>query len=90
MTKTEQNTTSTTTTTTDDKNEAKETEASPTAADGDQAGQGKGFLTNTWSYVGKVANNATSVLKDKVNTSMIGEFNKEQEEFIKTKSVKGR
>ena len=36
--------------------------------------------------VGKVANNAGTVIKDKVSgTSMIAEFNKEQEEFIKNK-----
>ena len=36
--------------------------------------------------VGKVANNAGTVIKDKVSgTSMISEFNKEQEEFIKNK-----
>ena len=36
--------------------------------------------------MGKVANNATTAIKDKVMTnSMIGEFNKQQEEFIKNK-----
>merc|ERR1712083_424843 len=43
------------------------------------------FFSNFSSIVGKVANNATSVIKDKVSTSMIGEFNKEQEQFIKNK-----
>jgi len=43
------------------------------------------FFSNFSSIVGKVANNATTVIKDKVSTSMIGEFNKEQEEFIKNK-----
>ena len=36
--------------------------------------------------MGKVANSASTVIKDKVSsTSMIAEFNKEQEEFIKNK-----
>jgi len=43
------------------------------------------FFSNFSSIVGKVANNATTVIKDKVNTSMIAEFNKEQEDFIKNK-----
>jgi len=43
------------------------------------------FFSNFSSIVGKVANNATSAIKDKVSTSMIGEFNKEQEDFIKNK-----
>lgn len=44
------------------------------------------FFSNFSSMVGKVANSATTVIKDKVNsTSIIAEFNKEQEEFIKNK-----
>jgi len=43
------------------------------------------FFSNFSSIVGKVANNASSAIKDKVSTSMIGEFNKEQEQFIKNK-----
>ncbi len=41
--------------------------------------------------VTKVASDATHVIKDKVGTSipstMISEFNKEQEEFIKSKGM---
>ena len=43
------------------------------------------FFTNFSSMVGKVANNATTVIKDKVSTSIIGEFNKQQDDFIKNK-----
>ena len=44
------------------------------------------FLSNFSNMMGKVANNATTVIKDKVMTnSMIGEFNKQQEDFIKNK-----
>ena len=42
------------------------------------------FFSNFSSIVGKVANNATTVIKDKVNTSMIAEFNKEQKEYKQT------
>ena len=45
------------------------------------------MFSNFSSIVGKVANNATTVIKDKVNTSMIAEFNKEQEDFIKNKGM---
>ena len=48
--------------------------------------KGSSFLSNISNMVGKVANNAGTVIKDKVSgTSMIAEFNKEQEEFIKNK-----
>ena len=43
------------------------------------------FFSNFSTKVYKVANNASSAIKDKVSTTMIGEFNKEQEEFIKNK-----
>jgi len=51
----------------------------------DDSDSKQNFFSNFSSIVGKVANNATTVIKDKVNTSMIAEFNKEQEDFIKNK-----
>ena len=46
----------------------------------------KYFFSNFSNMVGKVANNATTAIKDKVgNVGMIGEFNKQQEDFIKNK-----
>lgn len=51
----------------------------------DNSDSKQNFFSNFSSIVGKVANNATTVIKDKVNTSMIAEFNKEQEDFIKNK-----
>ena len=51
--------------------------------------QQSGFFSNFSSIVGKVANSASTVIKDKVSsTAMIAEFNKEQEEFIKNKGTK--
>ena len=51
--------------------------------------QQSGFFSNFSSMMGKVANSASTVIKDKVSsTSMIAEFNKEQEEFIKNKGKK--
>ena len=54
----------------------------------DNSDSKQNFFSNFSSIVGKVANNATTVIKDKVNTSMIAEFNKEQEDFIKNKGMK--
>ena len=52
----------------------------------EQQPQQSGFFSNFSSMMGKVANSASTVIKDKVSsTSMIAEFNKEQEEFIKNK-----
>lgn len=49
------------------------------------------FFSNFSNIVSKVATDATHVIKDKVGTSlpsaMISEFNKEQEEFIKSKGT---
>jgi len=57
-----------------------------TEDDGESGKKGSSFLSNISNMVGKVANNAGTVIKDKVSgTSMIAEFNKEQEEFIKNK-----
>ena len=53
----------------------------------DDSDSKQNFFSNFSSIVGKVANNATTVIKDKVNTSMIAEFNKEQEDFIKNKGM---
>ena len=53
----------------------------------DNSDSKQNFFSNFSSIVGKVANNATTVIKDKVNTSMIAEFNKEQEDFIKNKGM---
>ena len=51
--------------------------------------QQKYFFSNFSNMVGKVANNASTAIKDKVgNVSMIGEFNKQQEDFIKNKGMK--
>jgi len=48
--------------------------------------QQKYFFSNFSNMVGKVANNASTAIKDKVGTvGMIGEFNKQQEDFIKNK-----
>ena len=55
--------------------------------DNNESGKkGSTFFSNISNMVGKVANNAGTVIKDKVSgTTMIAEFNKEQEEFIKNK-----
>jgi len=46
----------------------------------------KSYFSNFSNMVGKVANNASTAIKDKVgNVGMIGEFNKQQEDFIKNK-----
>ena len=50
--------------------------------------QQKYFFSNFSNMVGKVANNASTAIKDKVGTvGMIGEFNKQQEDFIKNKGI---
>ena len=49
----------------------------------------KSYFSNFSNMVGKVANNASTAIKDKVgNVGMIGEFNKQQEDFIKNKGMK--
>ena len=67
-------------------NNCQETMENPDVSNSEETSDSKqNFFSNFSSIVGKVANNATSVIKDKVSTSMIGEFNKEQENFIKNK-----
>ena len=59
----------------------------PEVSDENSSESKPNFLSNFSNIVGKVANNATTVLKDKVTNSMIGEFNKTQDEFIKNKGM---
>lgn len=82
----------------EDKKDASETESKQENTDADEqrdknaanpAGFGlPGGLSNAWSTLSKVAEDATHTIKEKVGTkNMLSEFNKEQENFIRTKGT---
>lgn len=74
-----------TTTTPDEKTDPTKDERSTTTNAEETATSKTNFFSSFSTKFSKVATDATSVIKDKVSTSMIGEFNKEQDEFIKSK-----